>query len=144
MGKLLGIAYKERSKGPMVEIDLGDVLEATGLNGEHRGSSKNRQVTILFKEKWDDACAKLGVNLNWFERRANFLVEGVVMDSLEGKSIRIGEVELLMTMETVPCLRMEEVQLGLQEALKPKYNGGMCCKVTKGGQVHIGDKVELI
>ena len=77
-------------------------------------------------------------------RRANLLIDGVEFDaSFVGKRVRIGEAELEITEETDPCSRMDAQHAGLTAALEPEWRGGVCCKVLKGGDIQIGDRVEI-
>jgi hypothetical protein len=71
------------------------------------------------------------------------LVDGLDLENTSGRTITIGDVQLLITQETDPCHRMEEAAEGLLDALKPKWRGGVCCRVISEGKVEIGDDVIL-
>ena len=57
--------------------------------------------------------------------------------------MKIGNVILEITGETTPCQLMDENYPGLQKALEPNWNGGVTCRVIKGGEIKKGDNVTL-
>lgn len=143
MGKVLGIARRGRTRAPMETLDAVDVSVETGVQGDIRGSLRDRQVTVLARESWDAACEHLGRTLPWTVRRANILVEGLQLTGEVGKTIRIGDLELLVTGETDPCSRMEEQAEGLRDALLPDWRGGVTCRVTRSGAIRVGDRADI-
>ena len=142
-GKVLGVARRERTRGPMEQLQSAAVTVQAGVEGDLRGALKDRQVTVLAHESWQAACNDLGSELPWTTRRANVLVEGLTLAEQTGKTICIGDVTLLITGETDPCVRMEEQAAGLREALAPEWRGGVTCRVTAGGSIAVGDAALL-
>lgn len=142
MGRLLGIARAMAKRAPLLELERTKIDMATGIPGDVRGAKAGRQVTVLFREGWASACRDLGVDLPWLTRRANLLVEGVAVP-VEGRHLVIGEAVLEVTEETRPCSVMEAAHRGLRRALTPEWRGGVCCRVIKGGQIRVGDPVDL-
>ena len=129
----------------MLEIEVCEVLEKTGVHDDYRGKRNKRQVTVLCEEKWRAACADLGENLYWTTRRANLLVSGLTIgpESI-GKILKIGNMSLEVVMETDPCFRMDEIKPGLKAALAPDWRGGACCRVLSSGGIAVGDGAEFI
>ncbi|MBD3760448.1 MOSC domain-containing protein [Rhizorhabdus sp.] len=147
-GRLIGIARKGRPHGPMELLDHVAIGIDTGVHGDHRGAvrpgrSNRRQVTILMAEDWTAALAELGAPVSWEQRRANLLVEGIVLPREEGVRVRIGQAVLEITGECDPCRRMDAVADGLQRALRPEWRGGRICRVIEAGAVLVGDDVEV-
>jgi MOSC domain-containing protein YiiM len=134
----------------MQEVDRVTIDAGRGLEGDHKGGRfPSRGVTLLARESWDEALAALAdlagpVALAWTVRRANLLVEGIVLPRARGAIVRVGPVLLEVTAQTFPCRRMEQAHAGLMKALAPEWRGGVCCRVVTGGVVEIGDAVELI
>ena len=141
MGRLLGIARAPASRAALIEMDEAEVGVADGVQGDARGTKPGRQVTVLFREGWERACAELGVTLPWVTRRANLLVEGVAVPR-EGGRLRIGSLVLEVMEETKPCRVMEAAHRGLKQALAPEWRGGVTCRVVQGGTIRVGDPVE--
>lgn len=144
MSSIKAIAIKSRPRGQVQSIDSAQVTVENGILGDFRGSQRGRQVTILSESAWQNTCTELDVELPWTVRRANLLVDGIEFDaSYLGHTVRIGEVELLVTEETNPCSLMDAQHQGLTAALTSKWRGGICCNVIKPGEFRIGDQVEF-
>ena len=142
-GKLVGIAKVAQLRAPLDELQSANVSVEAGIAGDIRGRKRNSQVTVLFRESWEDACRDLGVALPWTTRRANLFVEGVPPPQHSGGQIRIGGVSLQIVLETEPCQLMERAHTGLKAALTPNWRGGVSCNVLSGGNIRLGDAVLL-
>jgi len=142
MGRLIGIARAKEKLAPSEEMRAASVTVAAGIEGDARGRNTDRQVTVLFREGWEAACADVGAKLPWVSRRANLYVEGVAVPH-EGKRLRIGKVVLQVTKETQPCHLMDKACQGLKAALTPDGRGGVCCNVIEGGTIKVGDEVTV-
>lgn len=142
-GRLIGIARARIKRGPMEEIDAAAVSVAAGIEGDRRGVKPGRQVTVLFREGWEDACEAVGADLPWTTRRANLYVEGVERPRAVGARIAIGALVLEVTEETAPCILMEQAHKGLMRAMRPEWRGGACCNVVEAGEVRLGDAVRV-
>ncbi len=143
-GRLLGIARVAVKLGPLEELQRAGLSVERGIEGDRRGLKRSRQVSVLFREGWEDACRALAVELPWIVRRANLYVEGIERPRATGGRIVIGDVVLEVTQETEPCLLMERAQAGLLDALTPDWRGGVCCRVLSGGTIALGDAVAFL
>ena len=144
MSSILAIAIKHRPRVAMQLIDSAQISVANGILGDFRGRQRGRQITILSAAAWRKACAEVDADLPWTTRRANLLVDEVEFDAgFIGKSVIIGEVELIVTEETAPCSMMDAQQPGLTAALAPMWRGGICCNVVKPGHIKVGDRIEF-
>jgi MOSC domain-containing protein YiiM len=142
--KLVGIALRSESRAVMEERQQITITTVAGLEGDFRGSNENRQVSVLSSAAWQAVCDELGQAIPWTVRRANLLVEGLEdFKNSTGTIIRIGAVELQVNCETDPCSRMDEQVQGLSHALEPDWRGGVCCSVLQGGDVQVGDEVQV-
>ena len=144
MATVKGIATHPKKRAPLALLQSAMVTLERGVGEDFRGKPGERQVTVLSEEGWRAACAVAGVALDWTERRANLLIEGIDLKASAGRVLKIGDVRLRITRETDPCERMEEVHAGLYEALLPEWRGGVCCRVIAAGEITLGDKVELL
>lgn len=144
MGRLTGIARREKKRAPMQTLEQAEVSEQTGVAKDSRGKPGNRTVTVISARAWREVCAELGQDIPWTTRRANLLVDDIDLPKSEGAIIDIGEVRLQVTMEVDPCFRMDEKVDGLTEALKPDWRGGVGCIVLQSGSVSIGDAVKIV
>jgi len=144
MGCLLGIAARNKKRGPMYELKKARVTTVAGVAEDFRGKPGSRQVTVLAREGWSSVCNEVGRELPWLTRRANLYIEGIDLREASGCILRIGEMQLLITRETDPCKRMSEVCEGLLEAMAIEWRGGVCCRVICDGEISVGDRVEII
>lgn len=144
MAQLIGIAKRTTKRAEMQLLDSVVVSLERGVGDDFRGRPGKRQVTVIACEAWRAVCDGIGVELPWVARRANLLVEGLELENSGGRVLKVGDVRLLVTKETAPCERMEEVHKGLFAALAAGWRGGVCCRVLQGGKINLGDKVELI
>jgi MOSC domain-containing protein YiiM len=144
MGRLIGIARREKKRAPMETLDSAEISTETGVAGDFRGKPGKRQVTLLSAEAWQEACNELGQDVTWTTRRSNLLIENINLPKSAGHIIAIGNVRLKITMEIDPCARMDEQVDGLKKALQPDWRGGIGCEVLEGGSISVGDPVALI
>jgi MOSC domain-containing protein YiiM len=144
-GQLIAIARKAKGHAPMEIIDSAQVSIKAGIEGDFRGTSALRQVSVMAIEDWTTALGELkGPDLPWTTRRANLLVENFKLPQAIGARFSIGPVILEVTEETEPCSRMEKAYAGLRAALSPDWRGGVCCRVIQGGALTPGDSVAAI
>jgi len=141
--KLIGIAFKTRKRGNMETVDDVEITKKAGVGKDFRGKFGKRQITVMSQVAWLEACDELNLTLDWLARRANLLVDNMDLIDSAGKVIKIGDVSLLITGETDPCSRMDEVYSGLYDALLPNWRGGVCCQVLSEGEIAVGDSVEM-
>ena len=139
MGKLIGIATKKAFRGKMLLHREAMISEETGVGNDPRGKPGKRQVTVITKESWDEACRELGCSIPWTARRANLFIEGVELSGSKGLYLYINDAVLEIAGETTPCSRMDDEFKGLKAALQPNWRGGVICRVIKGGKVRIGN-----
>lgn len=76
------------------------------------------------------------------EHRRNVTVQGVPLNHLVGRRFRLGPTVLEATRLSFPCKHIEEI-LG-----KPVFNpmvhrSGLNCRILEGGEVRVGDAVEM-
>lgn len=143
MGRLAGIARRDRKRAPMQTLEQAEISTASGVADDFRGKPGPRQVTVISGAAWRAACAELEEDLPWTTRRANLLVEDIELPRTIGAVLRVGPVRLRITGEVDPCSRMEEQRQGLKAALQPNWRGGVSCTVIAGGPVSLGDEVDL-
>lgn len=143
MARLLGIAVRPQETETMCLLECGEITPESGLAGDKRSRPGRRQVTLMSLVDWQQACAELGMELEWTTRRANLLVDDLPLYASTGAVIQIGDVRLEVSGETDPCAKMESRCKGLFQALKPQWRGGVTCKVIQGGNFCVGDSVVL-
>jgi MOSC domain-containing protein YiiM len=75
--------------------------------------------------------------------RENFTVDGIdVQEWPVGQLVRVGSALFEVTMVCDPCERMDAIRPGLRRELEDRR--GMLARVIEGGEVAIGDTLELV
>lgn len=75
--------------------------------------------------------------------KENAVIDGLgVMSLAAGQQLRIGSAILEVTVPCEPCIQMDRVRYGLQEALQNRR--GMFVKVVASGSIGVGDVVEVL
>jgi MOSC domain-containing protein YiiM len=108
-----------------------------GLEGcAHAGRSK-RQVLFASREHLDSVGVEPGAI------RENLTIAGTdVQTWAVGQQVRVGGALFEITMVCDPCHKMDQLRPGLREELDDKR--GMLAVVLKGGEIAVGDSVELV
>jgi MOSC domain-containing protein YiiM len=145
-GRLIAIARRPQRRAPMQQVAEGRISLEAGLAGDFKGvKHPRRQITVLAREAWEAALAELGSpDVAWTVRRANLLVAGVELPCAKGGILQVGPVQLEVTGQTYPCVRMDEAHQGLLKALAKSWRGGVTCRVLVGGAIAIGDAVDVL
>jgi MOSC domain-containing protein YiiM len=114
-----------------------------GLVGDYRsGHNPNRQVTLIDEAVVADVAETLGRPVPPGASRRQIMVRGLDLNSLLGKTLKIGPVTLSGERPCDPCDNMERtIGPGAKAALEGR--GGLCCHVVSGGVIQIGDWVEV-
>jgi MOSC domain-containing protein YiiM len=143
VGRLAGIARREKKRAPMETLDTAEISPLSGVAKDARGKPGKRQVTLLCVADWQAVCEELGEEISWLTRRSNLLIDASDFPARPGQIVTIGDVRLKTTVEIDPCSRMDEQVPGLTEALRTARRGGIGCEVLQGGLVKIGAVVTV-
>ena len=103
MGRLVGIARREKKRAPMEMLDEAEVSDQTGVANDSRGKPGDRTVTVISARAWREVGAELGQEIPWTTRRANLLVDGIDLPRRAGPIIQIGDVRLLTVVGGCRC-----------------------------------------
>lgn len=143
MGRVDAMWIKPARKEPMEPVDRVTLEEGLGIRG-NANQKGWRQVTVIEREKWEEALDELGAEVDPAARRANVMLEGVDLKESSGRVLRLGECRIRLHGETKPCYRMDEAHQGLQDALEQNWRGGAYGSVLEGGVVRLGDQARLL
>ena len=126
----------ERRK-PMKRVEQGMAIADRGFEGcMHGRPGGKRQVLLMDGE----TLAEFGLSPGTV--RENITTAGLKVAELgPGQRLFIGRAVLEVTIPCEPCHRMDEIRMGLQDALKDRR--GVLCRVIEGGQISRGDAIEV-
>lgn len=140
MGELTAIFLKRAHRGPMDPVPTVRCDAGAGL-ADNADRGGKRQVTLLSAERWRDAEAELGAEVDPRSRRANLLTTGIDYLDSRGRVLRIGAVRIAIRGNTRPCERMDEAFPGLRKALEPDWRAGAYGELLDDGEISLGDSV---
>ncbi len=138
MGKVLHLFRAPKRRAVMEELPTVRMIENTGLEGcAHARPNGKRQVLLVDIETLREMDLSPGII------RENITTEGLDVNGLAlGQKLKVGEVELVVSVVCEPCEQIEALRTGLMDAMVGKR--GMLCRVTSGGTVKAGDEIRLI
>jgi len=137
MAELVGIWRSPKRREAMESLESARVFENEGVEGcAHRRGGK-RNVLFVAVEDLD----ALGVEPGAVKE--NFTVRGAeVMKWPLGQRLAIGDAEFEVSMICDPCELMETIRPGLLAEIDGRR--GMLARVTKTGDVAVGDELQLL
>ncbi len=123
---------------PSQELDEARLVLDKGVEGcIHGRSGSKRQVLVMDSETLE----QLGIPAGAVKE--NITTLGLdLRPTVAGDQLRIGEAILEVTGPCNPCGRMDEIRIGLQEALQGQR--GVLCRVILEGTIRRGDAIELV
>ncbi|HJQ67866.1 MAG TPA: MOSC domain-containing protein [Blastocatellia bacterium] len=139
-GRLEAIWIKRMKRGPMDPVAEANLVAGSGIEGNANQGGK-RQVTLIEQEMWEEIMRGLNASLPPSARRANLMLNGVRLAESGGRVLRVGSCRIRIYGETRPCEQMEDAHMGLREAMKPNWGGGVYGEVLDDGRIEIGDAV---
>ena len=136
-----GSGYRKRVTPADVDVstslERATAIAGQGFEGCAHANPPKRELLLVSKEHLDPLGLAPG------QIRENVTVEGVDVQAWEvGSRVRVGEALLEITMVCDPCHRMDELRDGLRAQLDGKR--GMLAHVVEGGEIAVGDAVELV
>ncbi len=138
MAKIVGVwTSPARKSGRSDGHERRQAIPGQGLEGCAHANPPKREVLFVSKEHLDS----IGVDPGAI--RENLTVEGDDVQQWPiGQHVRVGEAVFEITMVCDPCQRMDDLRQGLRAELDDKR--GMLARIVEGGEVAVGDDVELL
>jgi len=126
----------ERRK-PMKAVDQAMALVDQGFEGcLHARQASKRQLLMVDSETLAEFNLTPGI------MRENITTVGLKLGEFRpGLRVVIGTAVLEVTIPCEPCSRMDEIRMGLRDALKDRR--GVLCRVIQGGKISRGDAIEI-
>jgi len=145
--KVFKIGVCEKNSQKINEINEIEVLSQKGILGDrHFREHKNHkgQITLIEKENIDYYNNKYKTKISYIDFRRNIITEGIELNSLIQKQIKIGDIKILPYELCRPCSHLEQMVNSkdiIKEFLK---KGGLRCEVLVSGTVKIGDEIKIL
>ena len=142
MSKVRAICISEKKGTAKVQVPKAEFIEDFGIKGDAHAGKWHRQVSLLAFEKIEDFRAD-GGNVDFGAFGENLVVDGIELNKLPiGQKIKIGEVLLEVTQIGKKCHDKCAIYYQVGRCIKPAY--GIFTKVLNGGEVILGEEVELL
>jgi len=127
---------------PMRAVERVEVEAGKGIVGDRYHGTRHRHVTVQSRDALDEAARVFDAPVPAELTRRNVTLSGGVVPRDPGSRIRIGPVLLEVVRVAAPCKLLDDtIGRGAQEALRRR--GGSVCRVLEGGEVSLGDEVDL-
>ncbi len=109
-----------------------------GLEGDaHAKQGSARQVLFMDEEILE------AFGLSAGRVRENITTRGIALQSLApGTHVRAGSAVFELTKSCTPCEFIDDIQPGLRQKMEGQR--GMLARVIEGGEIRIGDTVEVV
>jgi MOSC domain-containing protein YiiM len=134
--KLEQLYIKPARNAPMVEVARATATAGFGLGGDCNASTSSpRQVLIV------SAATVAQLKVAPEDLRANFVVNTDVDRLPSGTVVRVGVVQIRLTLSCEPCRKLEAVRKGL--ARETCGRRGMLGRIIAGGEVRVGDEISV-
>jgi MOSC domain-containing protein YiiM len=127
---------------PSRAVEHAEIEASKGIVGDRYHGAKHRQVSVQSLDGLRDAAAELGAGIDPAQTRRNITLSSGAVPRDPGELIRIGDVLLEVVRVASPCKLLDDwIGSGAQVALRRR--AGSVCRVLEGGQVRVGDEVDL-
>ena len=142
MPTLASIHVAKATRLPMRAVERATVETQRGIVGDRYHGTRHRHVTVQSATALRAATDAFGSDVPAHLTRRNLTVDGGDVPTAPGSLIRVGEVLLEVVRVAAPCKLLDDtIGSGAQEALRRR--GGAVCRVLEGGEIAVGDRVDL-
>lgn len=150
MAHVVSIVYRPRDaekprpqdRYARVPLERARLVEFQGIEGDAKGGSGARQVNVMCAEMLEELSGE-GFKTLPGELGEQLIVVGIAADSLvAGTRLRVGGAVIEVTLPRTGCARFEMIQGKPKAAAKGRL--GVLARVVSGGEIAVGDPVELL
>ena len=137
-GTITSLQIAVAHRAPMETKESVRAVADLGLEGDlHAKQGSARQVLFMDEE----TLAAFG--LNGGRVRENITTRGIALNTLaEGTHLRAGSAVFEITKSCAPCEFINDIQPGLRDKMEGQR--GMLARVIEGGELRVGDVVQVI
>lgn len=147
-GRVAALHVGVRKKEPLASVESIRVVAGRGIEGDRffrrspgeENPHPGREITLIESEALEALAGETGISLEPRETRRNVLTRGISLNALVGRRFRVGETELEGIELCEPCGHLELLtHTGVKAGLA--HRGGLRARITRGGEIRIGDTV---
>jgi len=140
-GRIIGVCTSQTRQEPKTNQEHGFLKKGFGLVGDSHGGTE-KEVSLLAIESIEKVSHEAGISAGPGSFAENVTTEGIDLTSLSiGSRLRVGPATL------------EVIQIGKDPSQSHTYHfhgysilpkEGIFCKVIEGGEVNVGDTIEVL
>lgn len=145
-GTVQWIGLRPARGAPMTAVESASLVAGQGVDGDryHTRNNGGRQVTLIQAEDLAAIASYLGRDTVTPDLlRRNIVVAGINLLALKDRTFRLGGALLAYATECHPCSKMETT-FGPGGYNAVRGHGGVCCRILAGGEVRIGDMLQVM
>lgn len=142
--RVIAVSTSQKKHQKKINVDTGILKENYGIIGDaHGDSDTHRQISLLAMESIQKI-RDLGLKVNPGDFAENITTEGIDLPSIPiGTRLSVGdEVILEITQIGKECLEPCAIGRAVGTCVMPLE--GIFARVIKGGEVKVGDEIELL
>lgn len=142
-GKVLAVCTSEKTGTRKTDVGRARLIVEHGLEGDAHAGPWHRQVSFLAQESADKVRAQ-GLEIGPGDFAENILTEGLELFSLPiGTQMRVGpEVLVQVTQIGKVCHTGCAIRQLTGDCVMPRE--GIFARVLRGGEVQVGDVIEVV
>lgn len=142
MGRVMAVCTSPAKGTQKQDVGRAVFIEDFGIEGDAHAGKWHRQVSLLSYEKIEEF-RRRGAEVAFGAFGENLVVEGIDFKTLPiGTRFRCNEVELVLTQIGKQCHHGCEIFQKMGDCIMPRE--GVFTKVEKGGEIKVGDMLEII
>jgi cyclic pyranopterin phosphate synthase len=141
-GTVQAVCISEKKGVQKHPVSSAMLIDDFGIDGDAHAGPGHRQVSLLATESVETIRAR-GASVSDGDFGENILTEGVDLKSVVvGDTLRIGAVRLVVTQVGKQCHHRCAIFDAAGTCVMP--TDGVFCRVSKGGEVRVGDEVRRL
>lgn len=142
--KVIAVSTSEVKHQKKINVDKGVLKENFGILGDaHGDSSTHRQISLLSIESIGKM-RDLGLNVNPGDFGENITTKGIDLPNLPvGTRLSLGS-DILLEVTQIGKECLEPCSIGREVGKCVMPIEGIFARVIKGGEVKVGDEIEII
>jgi MOSC domain-containing protein YiiM len=133
---------KPRDRYSRVAVDRVQLVESQGIDGDDKGGAGDRQLNVMLAESLGQLASE-GFKAGPGELGEQITLAGLDAAALvQGARIKLGGAVIEVGIPRTGCARFESIQGKPKQSAKGRL--GVMARVITGGEVAIGDAVEVL
>ncbi len=147
MSKVIKMGVTKNHNQQIVEVNELNLIAGKGIVGDRYFKDYNdpfNQLSIIESENIDEYNLKNKLNISYLNFRRNIITQGIKLNDLLEKRIKIGSIELEVIDLCRPCRHLSE-KLNKNDIIKEFLRkGGIRCQIINNGKIYLGDQIKII